>query len=121
MRRTAIAVGLLVCTQAAVADPPPLRNNPFSRPPAPVVREAVRFDSDTTNAPLVVIATMVSSSVALANIEGQVTRPGEEIRGYLLKHVYEDRVVFERDGNELTIYVKPEYREDDVQRTPRQR
>ncbi len=57
---------------------------------------------------------MVSSTSALANIEGQVLRPGQEINGYLLKRVYENRAVFERDGNELTVYVKPELEENDV-------
>ena len=83
-------------------------------PPAPVISEAMRPEGDTSTTPLIVIATIVSSTGAYANIEGQVMRPGQEINGYLLKRVYEDRAVFERDGNELTVYVKPEREEDDV-------
>ena len=64
---------------------------------------------------------MVSSTGAFANIDGQVMRPGQEINGYLLKRVFENRAVFERDGNELTVYVKPELEENDAQPTPNSR
>ena len=121
MRLFVLTIALLLCASAVLADPPPLRNNPFSRPPAPLISEAVRPEGDTNTSPLIVIATMVSSTGAFANIEGQVKRPGEEVRGYLLKHVYEDRAVFERDGNELTVYVKPELEENDVPPTPNSR
>ncbi|MDJ0747869.1 MAG: hypothetical protein QNJ11_00230 [Woeseiaceae bacterium] len=114
MRRIASTLVLLSCAHPVVAEPPPLTNNPFSRPPAPLINEAIRHEGDTATTPLVVIATMVSSTSALANIEGQVLRPGQEINGYLLKRVYENRAVFERDGNELTVYVKPELEENDV-------
>ena len=121
MRCLIPTIGLLLCTNVAIAEPPPLTKNPFSRPPAPLISEAVRPEGNTSNTPLIVIATMVSSTAALANIEGQVMRPGEEINGYLLRRVYEDRVVFERDGNEVTVYVKPELEEDDVRTTPNPR
>ncbi len=121
MRHWISLLALLLCAQAAVAEPPPLRNNPFSRPPAPLIREALRPSDDTGNAPLIVVATMVSSTGAFANIEGQVMRAGEEINGYLLKRIYEDRAVFERDGNELTVYVKPELEDNDVPPTPNPR
>lgn len=121
MRRVGLTIALLCCANLVVAGPPPLENNPFSRPPAPTVREEVRPEGDGANTPLIVIATMVSSSAAFANIEGQVLRPGQEIHGFLLKRVYEDRAVFERDGNELTVYVKPELEENNVQATPNPR
>ena len=121
MKRVVYALGLIFCANLVVAEPPPLRNNPFSRPPAPIVREEARIDGDATNSPLIVIATMVSSTSALANIEGQVMRPGQEVRGYVLKRVYEDRAVFERDGNELTVHVKPELDEENVRSTPNPR
>ena len=114
MRCLALTIALLLGASTAVAGPPRLSNNPFSRPPAPVISEAMRPEGDTSTTPLIVIATIVSSTGAYANIEGQVMRPGQEINGYLLKRVYEDRAVFERDGNELTVYVKPEREEDDV-------
>ncbi len=121
MSRLLLIVALLACANLVVAEPPPLSNNPFSRPPAPLIRETARPEGDVSNTPLIVIATMVSSTGAFANIEGQVMRPGEEINGYLLKRVFENRAVFERDGNELTVYVKPELEEDDVRTTPNPR
>ena len=121
MKHLALIIALLLGANVAVAEPPPLRNNPFARPPAPLIREATRPEGESSSTPLIVIATMVSSSATLANIEGQVMRPGQEINGYLLKRVYEDRAVFERDGNELTVYVKPELEEDDVRITPNRR
>ena len=121
MKSIAPTAGLLLVASVAVAGPPPLENNPFSRPPAPLIREESRSEGDAISTPLIVIATMVSSTTALANIEGRVMRPGDEINGYLLKRVYEDRAVFERDGNDLTVYVKPELEQDDVRTTPNRR
>ncbi len=120
MRCLTLIIALLLFASSVSADPPPLRNNPFSRPPAPLISEMVRPEGDASTAPLIVIATMVSSTTALANIEGQVMRPGQEVRGYVLKRVFEDRAVFERDGNELTVYVKPELEENDVRAIPNQ-
>ena len=121
MRCLLLTVVLLAFADVVVAEPPPLANNPFSRPPAPLIRETARPEGDVSTTPLIVIATMVSSTATLANIEGQVMRPGDEINGYLLKRVYENRAVFERDGNELTVYVKPELEENDGQPTPNPR
>ena len=102
MKRLVLIITTLLCAHTVFAEPPPLRNNPFSRPPAPLVRDVIRPDSDASTTPLIVIATMVSSTGAFANIEGQVLRPGQDINGYVLKHVYEDRAVFERDGFEVS-------------------
>ena len=121
MNRFLLVLALVCCANVVVAEPPPLRNNPFSRPPAPLVRDEARADSDVISTPLIVIATMVSQTSAFANIEGQVMHPGQEINGYLLRRVYEDRAVFERDGNELTVYVKPELEGNDVRATPNSR
>ncbi len=121
MRSLTLSIALLLCASTALAEPPPLRNNPFSRPPAPLISDAARPQGDTSTSPLIVIATMVSSTGAFANIEGQVLRPGQEVRGYVLKRVYENRAVFERDGNELTVYVKPELEENDVRTRPNPR
>lgn len=113
--------GLTFCMLAAASEPPPLKNNPFSRPPAPVVVQAVSFSEEQPDAPLQLFATMVSSSGTYANVEGQVIRPGQELRGYLLKRVFEDRAVFELKGDELTVYVKPELEEDYEQPMPNRR
>ncbi len=121
MRNIVSILVLLFCAHSVVAEPPPLQNNPFSRPPTPLINEAARPDGDAATTPLIVIATLVSSTSSFANIEGQVLRPGQEINGYLLTRVYEDRAVFERDGNELTVYVKPELEETDVRTRPNPR
>ena len=121
MQRIAVTLAFLLPTAALCGEPPPLENNPFSRPPAPVIREEMRADANPTSTPLIVIATMVSTDSAFANVEGQVMRPGQEINGYLLKRVYEDRAIFERNGDELTVFVKPELEEDDEQTTRNKR
>ena len=123
MRRLLVMIAMLLPMTSSAGEPPPLENNPFSRPPAPVIREEIRADVGTADTPLIVIATMVSANTTLANVEGIVMRPGQEIDGYLLKRVYEDRAVFERNGDELTVYVKPELEEDDEQapQNPRRR
>lgn len=100
---------------AAAAEPPPLAHNPFSRPPSVVLRADVE-QSFTNDSPLSILelnATMVSSSDRLANIRGRILRPGDEIQGYTLLHVYEDRAVFARDDNRLTVFVKPDLVESD--------
>lgn len=121
MRLLLIMCAVLLPITALGGEPPLLRNNPFSRPPAPVIRQEVQSEIDARITPLVVIATMVSTNSAFANVEGKVMRPGQEINGYLLKRVYEDRAIFERNGDELTVYVKPELEEDDEQTTRNQR
>ena len=83
-----------------------------------MVREETRTNLETRNAQLVLIATMVSTMGSFANVEGIVMRPGHEVRGYVLKRVFEDRAVFERDGNELTVYVKPELEENNERSLP---
>jgi hypothetical protein len=121
MKPLPIMLAVFLPTAVLGAEPPPLQNNPFSRPPAPVIREEVRPEGDARDTPLIVIATVVSNKAAFANIEGKVLRPGQEINGYLLKRVYEDRAVFERNGDELTVYVKPELDENDEEATQNKR
>jgi len=108
-----MASGLLLAVTATASEPPALKNNPFSRPPTPEFVAEVQFDDEPNNTPLLLVATIVSSHEAFANVDGTVLRPGDEIDGYLLKHVYEDHAVFARNGDELTVYVKPELDEDD--------
>jgi len=96
--------------QAASADgPPSLSNNPFARPPSetiPVPRE-IRDGGDETPSTLPLHATMVGRVNRLANVGGRILKPGDDYRGYRLSAIYEDRAVFERDGQSTTVYVKP--------------
>jgi len=95
-------------------EPPQLAHNPFSRPPSEVtVRERPPLKPDGTAQELDLRATMVASNSKLANVAGRTVRPGDEVQGYTLLKVYEDRAIFLRAGQRLTIYVKPDSEEDD--------
>ena len=80
------------------------------RDAAPIRPEA-RIDGDPSG--LELRATLVGSRDKLANVAGKTLRPGDEIQGYTLVKVFEDRAVFARKGSRLTVYVKPELEEDD--------
>lgn len=105
---------LLLCATGTAAEPPRLANNPFARPPSAVTipeRPIVRADGSTQEIDL--RATMVGSRDKLANVAGRILRPGDEVQGYKLLLVFENRAVFSRAGNRLTIYVKPDLEDDD--------
>ncbi len=106
---------LLLTGLAAAAEPPPLAHNPFSRPPSAVLRaDAARsLDDDGALTALDLRATMVASRDRLANVGGRILRPGDDIQGYKLLQVYEDRAVFARNENRLTVFVKPDLVESD--------
>lgn len=111
----AATAAMMVLTAIAFAsEPPQIRNNPFARPPSQVAadaREMVLADGSSRELDLRV--TMVGSRGGLANVAGRVMRPGDEINGYILVKVLEDRAVFERDGRRLTLRVKPDPESDD--------
>lgn len=100
---------------AAADEPPALANNPFSRPPSDVIRDLGNaFGRDEAiGAELVVHATMIGSINRLANVDGRILKPGDEILGHELIEVSERYAVFERDGRSITVYVKPDMAEND--------
>ena len=100
---------------AANGEPPALAHNPFSRPPSEVIREerSAVENNDGSGPTLALQATMVGESSRLANVDGRVLKPGDEIQGYLLVAIHEQYAVFERDGNPTIVYVKPLLAEDD--------
>ncbi len=104
----------LLAAAAGASEAPELRNNPFARPPsertAPFAPEA-RAEGATSE--LELRATLVSTQTRLANVGGKTVRPGDEVQGYKLLKVFEDRAVFARQGKHLTIYVKPDLEEND--------
>ena len=115
--RLVILVGLLAATTIArAAEPPSLAHNPFSRPPSERTVPDTRSPRSEDDGPvgLVLTATMVAGNDRLANIDGRVMRPGDEIEGYELLQVFEDRAVFDKNGRQLTVYVKPELVDDPV-------
>ena len=103
---------------ALAAEPAPLAHNPFSRPPSAVPRDvAPLINEDGTSQQIDLRATMVASNDRLANVAGRTLRPGDEMQGYTLVEVLEDRAIFLRAGKRLTIYVKPDLVEDNEQRS----
>jgi len=110
-----VAFGTLVLwTASSATEPPPLSHNPFTRPPSEVAAPArLPLQVDGSPAALELRATLVGSKRNLADVAGNVLRPGDEVQGYKLLQVFENRAVFERAGTRLTIYVKPELEEND--------
>ncbi len=120
MKLRYLLILIAVPAAAAASEPPPLDHNPFSRPPSQVrVGEDRRSIDLQPPTELVVTATMVSSSERLAHIDGRVLREGEQIYGYRLVRIGEDRAIFERNGETETVFVKPERDDDDERETRR--
>ena len=115
-----ILVLLSLSATATASEPPPLEHNPFSRPPSQIRVGEERVETELLPATeLVVTATMVSSGERLAHIDGHVLREGEEIYGYRLLRIDEDKAIFERNGVTETVLVKPERDENDERETQR--
>lgn len=95
--------------------PPDLSHNPFSRPPSEVLREEVIAieNDDGTGPSLPLQATMIGQVNRLANVGGRILKRGDEYRGYRLIRIHEQYVEFERNGQVITVYVKPLMAEDD--------
>ena len=121
MRRALLSICLVFFAATVSAEPPPLTNNPFSRPAMLIAPNDAAPVDERGNAPLRLVATMVGSQHKIANVEGRVLRAGDEIRGYRLKRVYEDRAIFERNGSDVVVYVKPELEDQDEEPTSRRR
>lgn len=107
--------GLACCTAAYPADAPALKHNPFSRPASKMTIVFADDGMEQTRNELVLTATMVAGPNSSAHIDGRVVRPGDEVAGQRLLRVYEDRAVLLRDGEEATVFVKPELEESDDQ------
>lgn len=106
---------LLLYGSSNAAEPPPLSKNPFSRPPSQItVDSQPQVLADGSVQELDLRATMAASTAGLANVAGKILRPGDEVQGYRLLKVFEDRAIFEREGKRLTIYVKPQIDDDDA-------
>ena len=117
---TAILVPLVLMSAwphslSAAGGPPGLSHNPFSRPSSEVTRDKpspIERD-DGEGVTLDLQATMVGNVSKLANVAGRILKPGDEIEGYLLVAIYEQYAVFRRNGEMITVYVKPHLAEDD--------
>jgi hypothetical protein len=108
-RKFSTGLAILLSTAGIQAkEPPSIAHNPFSRPPStliPDTRQQVLADGSIQ--PLDLRATMVSANASLANVAGRILRPGDKAQGYVLLKVFEDRAIFVREGQQLTVYVKP--------------
>lgn len=108
------SIGVLVGATCALADEPPmLRHNPFARPPSAMTMPETTSGrpQDPTQAP-VLLATMVAGRDRLANVDGSTLRVGDEIYGYRIVRILEDRAIFERQGVRTTVLVKPQLEQD---------
>ncbi len=120
MNRRYLFCLIAVPAAALASEPPPLDHNPFARPPSQVRAGEERVETELRpGAELVVTATMVSSGERLAQIDGRVLREGEQIYGYRLVRIDEDRATFERNGETETVFVKPERDENNERETRR--
>lgn len=118
MRVLALKIALLAIawpqTSSAQEGPPELRSNPFSRPPSNVFiddRVSPRAEEPESD-PLTLQATMIGTVSKLANVDGRIMKPGDEIQGHVLVAIHERYAVFRRNGKNTTVYVKPELAED---------
>lgn len=112
---TLLLLAALPAKFLAADEPTALSHNPFSRPPSAVTRPARSVvETGDGSAPTIPLqATMVGRVKSLANVGGQILKHGDDYEGYRLLAIHERHVVFEKDGREMTIYVKPERTEDD--------
>ena len=113
-----LAGALATLAVGARADEPPgIEHNPFTRPaifePASMMSEAAA-EAGSASGALALRITMISSQHRLAKVGDRILAPGDEVQGYRLVRVYENRAVFERQGDELTVYVKPHLEEPDA-------
>ncbi|MCH9694103.1 MAG: hypothetical protein K0U72_06300 [Gammaproteobacteria bacterium] len=111
----ALACLLAITLPVDASDVTSLANNPFARPPSKRTVEipTLSMSQDGSAAMLDLRATMVGTRDRLANVSGRVLRAGDEIQGFTLLKVYEDRAVFARQGKRQTVYVKPDPAESD--------
>jgi hypothetical protein len=89
--------------------PPRLQHNPFARPASELVRQMPSEpgrDSGTSLLPDLQ-ATMIGSKNKLANVGGRILKRGDEVEGYVLVAIHEQFVVFRKNGQDTTVYVKP--------------
>jgi len=109
-----VLTALLQSSLVWASDAPRLSHNPFTRPPSEAtVPTSTQPGRDGVTQELDLRATMVASNSKLANVGGRTVRPGDDVHGYTLLQVFEDRAVFSRGDKRLTLYTKPDPEEGD--------
>ncbi len=99
-----------VCLDAAADEPRGLANNPFQRPAIDVSPRVVQVEDDGTESVLPELdlrITLIAGRERLARVGDALLRPGDDVDGYTLVRVYENRAVFKRQGKEVVVHVKP--------------
>ncbi|PLX83216.1 MAG: hypothetical protein C0617_11810 [Desulfuromonas sp.] len=88
--------------------PMPLGRNPFSPPdlnpppPPPVAQTVPEARADD----LELRATLVAGEDSLANVNGTLLKPGQEIEGFRLVRVGEGESVFAKDGETIVVTLR---------------
>jgi len=110
LTRSMVCSILFSAVVASATEPPALKHNPFARPSTEGFSESGNDASGRrqSSEEFDLVATMVSKSSRLANVNGRIVRPGEEVAGFLLLRVLEDRAVFLKNRKQVTIYVRSE-------------
>lgn len=103
---------LLVCTSGVVADETAyvLQSNPFARPFVEKLeqRGSVQAPEPSALAGLQLRAVMTAGPESLANVDGKIVGIGEEIEGYTLVSVENEKAVFSKHGKLITLTLKQE-------------
>lgn len=127
MRIVVLTLALLAVVWSPISSaqdgPPALQNNPFSRPPSNVFIDD-RVSPRTAEAasdPLTLQATMIGTRSRFANVDGRILKPGDEIQGHVLVAIHERYAVFRRNGQNTTVFVKPQLVESQRVESPRGR
>ena len=105
-----ILITLLLSLSHAAERTIKLTKNPFNRPPIfNTSKNTLSYTSSNgPGAELDVRATMSAGEKSLVNIGGNIIRVGEEIRGYRLLSVEEDKILFLKNNSIVTVIIKPE-------------
>jgi hypothetical protein len=111
-RHLTLILACLCCSVGQGAEA--LTKNPFTRPgytadrPLPTNAEppVVEF------VPLQLKATLIAGKQALANINGEILAPGDQIQGHRLIRVREREVVLSKNGERLTLSVDDDKEEN---------
>ena len=114
VRMLVLMFGLMALAVNA-EEPRGIQHNPFARPSFDYtgVADVAAFDSTAASSAIELRVTMVTGNSGLAYVGDRVLRPGDDVDGFTLASVYEDRAVFTRANQSITVYVKPERSESD--------
>ena len=109
------ALVLLPVSCLLAEEPPGIQHDPFSRPPLRAAGRGVEAGDNADASPVGpdLRITLVSNGKRLANVGGRIIGIGEQLDGYTLVAVHEDRAEFVWRDRHVTVYVKPELVEDD--------